>query len=572
MGLRLQRLKHPRTVRRLPVLALLALFCPLADAEPAPTLRYDADVKPLLQRYCYDCHGEDKHKGDVNLSLYPDEASVRRDPKVWRTVLQQLDERAMPPERKPQPTQEERERLTGWVRQTLDRLDPNHLPQDPGRVTARRLNRAEYNNTIRDLLGVETRPADLFPADGAGGGGFDNNADTLFLPPVLMEQYLKAAAAVLNEREARKVIVQPDDSTCKDAAARETVERFAARAFRRPVTPEEVDRLLRLFDLADDRGDSYEDAVKLALKGVLVSPQFLFRIERDQESKEAYAVSDYELATRLSYFIWSSMPDEELTRVAAEGKLHDPAVLEAQVRRMLADRKSKALAEQFGSQWLGFNELLTTAQPDRERFRGFTAAVRDAMYDEAVAFIDSVFREDRPLTTLIDADYTFVNGDLARHYGIKGVRGEDVKRVTLPDRNRGGILSLGAVLTVTSYPLRTSPVLRGKWVLEAVLGAAPPPPPPDVPELPKDDAPTEGMTFRQRLELHRTRAECASCHNRMDPLGFGLENFDPVGRWRTETAGTPVDAAGVLTTGETFTGPAELKQILLAKRNHSPGT
>jgi hypothetical protein len=309
---------------------------------------------------------------------------------------------------------------------------------------------------------------------------------------------------------------------------------------------------------------------------VLSSPRFLFRVEGSapgEGNKPFGLVDEYALASRLSYFLWSTMPDDELFEAAKAGKLHEPAVLEAQVRRMLKDGKSRALAESFGTQWLGVRDLLTTANPDPQRFPAFNAQLRYSMYDEAVTFIDSVFRDDAPLTTLLDANYVFVNDWLADQYGIKDRvgggdgKGEVLRRVELKDGTRGGILGLGAVLTVTSYPLRTSPVLRGKWVLEQVLSAPPPPPPPDLPELPKDDAKQNGLTFRQQLELHRQSTQCASCHNRMDPLGFGLENYDPVGRWRTQLAGDPVDASGVMTTGEKFTGPAELKKVLLARKD-----
>ena len=336
----------------------------------------------------------------------------------------------------------------------------------------------------------------------------------------------------------------------------------------------DLEPFLKLFDAADARGEDYADSVRLALKGVLVSPWFLFRVESDRDSATTtpWEVDDYELASRLSYFLWSTMPDDELFLYAGLGVLHEPHVLDAQVTRMLADPKSKALAESFGTQWLGVRELLTNRNPDPVRFPKFNAQLRFSMYDEAVAFVDSVFRDNAPLTTLLDSDYTFVNDWLAEHYGINDRvgggdgKGEVMRRVKLSDPSRGGVLSLGAVLTVTSYPLRTSPVLRGKWVLEQVLGDTPPPPPPGVPELPKDDAKIGGLTLRQQLELHRKSTQCASCHNRMDPLGFGLENFDAVGRWRSDVAGEAVDSSGVMPTGESFKGPAELKKVLLGRK------
>lgn len=531
-------------------------------------LAFDADVRLILQQFCLDCHNSDKHKGDVSLADYADETSVRRDHKLWQVVLEQVNERSMPPQTKPQPTEEQRQRLSQWINQALTSGKTGDRFKNPGRATLRRLNQAQYNNTLRDLLGISSRPADLFPADGGGGAGFNNNGDTLFLPPILLEQYLKAAATALNEAEPDRLqITEPSATLPPRDAARQSIEQFTARAFRRPATSVERDRLLSLFDRAIEHKQGYDAAVKLVYKAALVSPQFLFQTEVEQPSAAPYAVDDFELASRLSYFLWASMPDDELFRSAAERKLHDPAETERQVRRMMRDPKSRALAEEFGAQWLGIDTLKTTAQPDRRRFPNFTLAVRDAMYDEAVDFIDSVFRDDRSVMTLLSSDYTFLNEDLAEHYGIDGVKGQEMRRVTLDKKSRGGVLGLGAVLTVTSFPLRTSPVLRGKWVLETVLGAPPPPPPANAGQLPPDDKQPDGLSFRKRLELHRAKPECASCHNRMDPIGFGLENFDPVGRWRNEQGGQEVDAAGVLNTGEDFSGPVELKKVLLAKRS-----
>jgi mono/diheme cytochrome c family protein len=538
-----------------------------AHADDSP-VKFTRDIRPLFQSYCFSCHGPDKQKGDINLSTFNDESAIIRDPKTWGAVLEQLNDSTMPPAKKTQPTAAERLKLVTYVHDVMTHIDPATLPKDPGRVTIHRLNRVEYNNTMRDLLGVYTHPADTFPADAGGGGGFDNNADTLFIPPILMERYLNAAGEVLREVPGRKLIAtRPDEKLPPRDAAKQTIENFASRAFRRPVTTDEVEKFLRLYDGAAGRGENFDDATRLAMKAILVSPPFLFRIETDRDSKEPYAIGDYELASRLSYFIWSSMPDDELLDLAKRGTLHEDAVLERQARRMLKDPKSVALAENFASQWLGFRKLQTTAQPDRERFPKFTAAVRDAMYDESVLFFDSVFREDRGLLTLIDADYTFLNEALARHYGIPNISGEEMRRVELKDANRGGILCLGSVLTVNSYPLRTSPVLRGRWVLDAVLGTPPPPPPPDVPKIPDDDRAPDGLSIRQRLERHRQDPNCAACHARMDPIGFGLENFDPVGRWRTTAADKPIDSAGVLVSGEAFNGPAELKKVLLGKKD-----
>ena len=545
---------------------LIFVFATLGLGHAAETT-FEGDIRPVLDKHCFNCHGPKKAKAGVNLSLFTDGASIQRDPDLWLKVMSQLRERIMPPEAKPQPSSDERERVVRWIERALDSLDASQLARDPGRKVIHRLNRVEYNNTIRDLLGVDTSPADKFPADGGGGGGFDNNADTLFIPPILMEKYLAAADEILAEANLNKVFVfRPGVFTSARSAVRKNLETFVPRAFRRPVTREDIDPLITLFDRSQQTGAAYEDALKLALKAVLVSPNFLFRVEMEHGAEKPYPLNDYELATRLSYFLWSSMPDEKLFKLAGEKRLRQPKILEAQVLRMLQDSKAQSLAENFTGQWLGVRRLETSVQPDPNRFPSYTPALRKAMQTEPSEFFLSLLREDASLLKLLDADYTFANEDLAKHYGIVGVVGNKMRRVSLNDANRGGVLAMAGVLTLTSYPLRTSPVLRGRWVLDEILGTPPPPPPPLVPSLPPDDKPKEGLTLRQQLEKHRSKAECATCHQRMDPLGFGLENFDAIGRWRSEVGGEPIDANGVLTTGEKFQGPAELKKILLAKK------
>lgn len=544
------------------ILAVVPAFAGLA-AEPS----FDRDIRPLLETYCFKCHGAEKPKAGVNLSAFRDTGSVQRDPKTWEKVLTQLRDREMPPESKPQPKPEERDRLTEWVGKTLDSADFSKLPKDPGPAILHRLNRLEYNNTVRDLLGVNTRPAEKFPTDAGGGGGFDNNAATLYLPPILLEKFLAAADEIVRAAAPEKIfIAQPAGFSGKRGAARKIIEHFAMRAFRRPVEKDEVERLLGLYDQSVRRGATHEDAVRLTLKALLVSPNFLFRVEQDRPGKEPVPVDDFELASRLSYFLWSSMPDEELFRLAGGKKLRDPRVLEAQTRRMIQDAKSKTFAENFTSQWLGTRRLESSVQPDPGRFPTFTPGLRAAMQAEPVEFFHSLLREDASLLKLLDADYTFANADLAKLYGITNLAGAELRRVALTDRNRGGVLGMAGVLTLTSYPQRTSPVLRGKWVLEEIFGTPPPPPPSMVKSLPQDDKPKDGLTLRQRLEQHRVKPECAACHRRMDPLGFGLENFDAIGRWRTQISGQPVDARGELTTGEKFEGAVELKKILLEKK------
>lgn len=527
---------------------------------------FERNVRPLLQKHCLRCHGDSKPKGDINLARFAEEEALRGDPELWGKVVDALTERTMPPPgNKAGPNEDERQRAATSIQAVLDTIEG---ASDPGPSLVQRLTRRQYNNTIRDLLGVDSRPADAFPNDGGGGGGFDNNASTLFVPPILLEKYLAAAAGVLEQADpARYLIARPGPTVTSDEAAWRCLAAFARRAFRRPVEEGEVDRLMRLFHHAEARGDGFEASVRLALRAALVSPSFLYLVERDRhDANGPYPVSDHELACRLSYFLWASMPDTELSDLADAGRLHDPEVLERQVRRMLADGKSRALAEDFAGQWLRVGNLAELADPDRRLFPEFTTELRDAMTEEAIAFVHAILRDDRSVLELLDSDYTYLNERLAKHYGIEGVSGPEFRRVPLKDRNRGGVLGMAAVLTLTSYPRRTSPVLRGKWVLEELLGTPPPPPPPMVKALPADDRVRDGMTFRQRLELHRKDANCASCHARLDPLGFGLENYDVLGRWRDEIKGEPVDASGKLTTGEDFTGPAALRAILAGSK------
>lgn len=536
--------------------------------SPSTQSRYEKEIRPALEQYCAGCHGVKKQSGDINLSGFDTALSIQRNPALWRKVVTQMHERTMPPEGKPQPTDAQRDAVVKWLEETLKAFEEAAVPTDPGRTVIHRLNRLEYNNTVRDLLGVTSKPADKFPADGGGGGGFDNNADTLFVPPILMERYLEVADEILAQAPPERIfLVRPGKKYKPRVAAQLIIERLGARAFRRPIEKAETDRLMRLYDNATKRGANFESAVKLAVKAMLVSPKFLFRSEGEQKAEGAYTRTDWELASRLSYFLWASMPDGELFDLAAKKKLRDPKILEAQARRMIADPKFDDTAQSFAGQWLHARELYGVTQPDPRRFPTFTPTLRDAMFAEVSQLFGSVVRDNTNLLQLLDGDYTYVNEELAKHYGIEGITGSEMRRVSLEKGRRGGLLTTAAVLTVTSYPQRTSPVLRGKWVLEEILGTPPPPPPPNAGALPANDAVKDGLTFRQRLEEHRKKPECAGCHARMDPIGFGLENYDPIGRWREQIGGGPVDAAGVLATGEKFTGPAELKAHLKKRQD-----
>lgn len=370
---------------------------------------------------------------------------------------------------------------------------------------------------------------------------------------------------------AKKNLLGPgtDPRLSEAQAARRIITAFACRAWRRPVRDEEVEMLMSVRDRAAAHGANFCAAIRPALKAILVSPHFLFRVEADGSARAAESfrrVTGHELAVRLSYFLWSSMPDDELLRAAEKGRLSEPSEYEAQVRRMLADPKARALTDNFVGPWVQLGKL-QTSRPTEEFFPGYTPAIRMAMVQETVLFFEHMRLEDRSLIDVIDCDYTFVNEDLARHYGLPGVEGGEMRRVSLrPEDHRGGILGMGSMLTSTSHTYRTSPTLRGKYVLEVLLGAPPPPPPANVGVL-KDEARGKApRNFRESLSQHAGVAACAACHSRIDPLGFGLEQYDGVGRWRGGDVAV-LDASGELPDGTAFSGPAELKRLLMRRRD-----
>ena len=369
-------------------------------------------------------------------------------------------------------------------------------------------------------------------------------------------------------RSRRRIFVcRPASGEAEEPCARQILTTLARRAYRRPVTEADVDPLVDLFVMGRADGASFDDGVEMALSGVLVSPSFLFRAARAPDGAEpgtVYRLSDIDLASRLSFFLWSSIPDDELLGLAEQGRLSEPSVLAAQLTRMLGDPKARALVDNFVGQWLHLRNVADWT-PDPERFEDFDASLRYAFQRETELFLEHVIREDRSVLELIDADYSFLNERLARFYDIDGVEGGYFRRVSLAGTKRGGIMTHGSVLMVTSYPTRTSPVLRGKWVLENLLGAPPPPPPPDVPDL-DESAESSASSLREALERHRANPACAVCHARLDPLGFALENFDAVGRYRTEDEGVAVEASGALPDGTLVDGPRGLKNVLLARR------
>ena len=379
---------------------------------------------------------------------------------------------------------------------------------------------------------------------------------------------LSGTATTSDTESRRRVLLCTPSSATDEACARRIISTLARRAYRRPVTEAEIEVPLERYRTGARNG-GFESGVEMALRSILLSPNFLFRAESQPGTvapNTAYRISDIDLASRMSFFIWSSIPDDTLIDLAAKGALRRPDVLQQQVRRMLADPKSQALVENFAGQWLHIRNV-RTHQPSPETLFHFDDNLRKALDQEMNLFVASIMQENRPLTDLLDANYTFLNERLAKHYGIRGVLGERFRRVTLPaDSPRAGLLGKGALLMSTSYPNRTSPVIRGKWILENVFGAAPPPPPPNVPELKEERDPKKVLPMRELMAAHRKNPACASCHAQMDQLGFALENFDAIGEWRDQySSGVKVDASGQLPDGATFNGPAELNKLLRAK-------
>ena len=542
----------------------LALPCPAQTPEDkeAEAMLTDAKrsfkdhVEPFVKQYCAECHG-DRPKAGLNLKV-----AVRKpgDPafsRKWMECIANVNAHDMPPDDADQPTDDERQRF-------LDALAKiKYLSaRDPGPFVIRRLTKMEYGNTLHDLLGVDASVASELP-DEVAGEGYMNS-----LSPLQSEQYLSIANAALQKMPAEAQTRLLGD---KNTAVREVARTLARRAYRRPPTEAELDVLVRVFDLGRTNKLAHTASLRLMLKAVLVSPQFLFITPaKEADARQKIVPLDAcQLASRLSYLLWATMPDAELSELADAGKLHEPAVLKAQTKRLLADPRSRALFDSFGAQWLGLGELKDKTF-DPTKFPQMTGEMRSAMVDEARLFFESIVRENRSVVSFVDSDYTFLNGTLATLYGMeKTITGPQMRQVKLTNPNRGGILGMPGILATTSFPNRTSPVNRGVWVLEQVLGEHVPPAPPNVPTLEKQDQKKIGnLTLRQRTELHRTNAVCNNCHKILDPIGFGLENFDAIGRWRDQDdTGGKIDAVGELPGGKHFSSPKELKTIIAARKD-----
>lgn len=532
--------------------------------------RFEANIEPILVEYCFECHDEDGVAFDF--SSISTVATILKQGRVWQTGLRYLQNRQMPPADNPAPANEDIERLTGWLAEALACIDCQK-PLDPGRPTLRRLSRAEYDYTIRDLLHVDLHVArDTFPGD-AGGHGFDNFADALFLTPILMERYLYAADRILDEvlasNDARHALfrVMPTAKRSPEQAARSILKTFLPKAFRRPVTSGEIQERVALFKKAMSKNTSFETAMRPVIKSVLISPHFLYRQEADRPGENVYRISDHELAVRLSYFLWSSMPDRILFELADRNELSKPEVLRRQTQRMLKDPKSIALANHFASQWLAFDKIMFVS---RHEFSPIKWADRKSMFDEVASLFDAVVKEDLSVLNIIDADFSFLNRELASRYDLNAIKDrmetwsnpdqpQPLKRFTLPDRTRGGVITSAAVLVSTSDTYRTSPVRRGAWIIQELLGIPPPSPPPDVGEI---SAENKDKSIRQLLTEHAAKSSCASCHQHIDPIGFPLEQFDLHGKFIADR-----DVKGTLPDGRELTNVVQLKDYLLSQED-----
>lgn len=514
-------------------------------------------VPDVVRRHCAACHeGAEAERGFEVAAMFGGGDTPGRRERLAAAV-QRLRSRTMPPP--------DAETLPDEAaRRELVVAFAGQLPAEPGArvATARRLSRRQYEHTVQDLTGLAWRAHGL-PED-VRAHGFDSIGDVAGITPMLFETYFAAAgsiaAAVMASPAARQRLLPAG------VPVAEALRALLERAFRRLPWPEEVDERVQLFVRLRSEGRAEAEALAAVLQSVLASPAFLLRTETGRPDAP-HRLTGHELATRLAYLLTSSMPDDELLAAARSGELVEPALLVAQARRLVVANGGRRLAEDFAAQWLRFRDVLTANADFRRYPQIWNGNLRPALHEEAAAFFASIVREDLSVLNLLDADFTYVDATLAKHYGLPAVTGEGFQRVALDDRRRGGVLGMGAMLMVSSYPLRTSPVQRGKWILDTLLDASTPPPPPGAGTLPADDTPVAAQSLRAQLERHRRDRACASCHAQIDPLGFALENYDVLGRWRSELHGEALDVRGTLPDGTAIDGPVALKDVLLARKD-----
>lgn len=541
------------------------------SAYAAPPAESFGKAHAFLDTWCQSCHTGKAAAGGFRIADLNSPATLSSTPDKWTRAAARVRNGEMPPRGVQAPSLEERSEFTDWVDASL-RAEACSSAAKPAVWPVRRLNREEYSATVRDLLNVNIDVGERLPAEGAGGEGFDNAAETLFLSPIHAEKYMEAARIALDfaatDARAKAVIFisRPGDGVTELQSARTILHKFLRRAFRRPTEESAVAPWLALFEASRKAGETFDRSILFALRGVLMSPEFLFRLE-------PAGLDDYALASRLSYFLWGSMPDELLWDLAEAGQLKNPEVLKSQIGRMLRHPKSTGFARRFVEQWLRTRDLGGDKSPDPAIFPIWAESeeVRSDIRYQPVMFLRELLTKDLSLLNLLDSRFTVLNRTLAKLYNVPVQWRKDAARALYPvelpaGSDRGGLLGMPAVLAVSSYPNRTSPVLRGAWVLDVILGTPPPPPPPGVPPLEKEQA-GNPTTVRERLTQHRANPACASCHSRIDPPGFALENYDALGFWRTEEAGKPIDSAGELSDGSKINGPNELKDALMNRKD-----
>tara|TARA_B100000686_G_scaffold351716_1_gene451254 strand:+ start:801 stop:2813 length:2013 start_codon:yes stop_codon:yes gene_type:complete len=592
---------------------IFSLFLCASSISLAQQTARNHPLAPLLEENCATCHGPATQTAGIDLTSLIQETPLVKNLETWNRVIGALEVGKMPPPGAPQPSQSERAAMLALLRQDIDQFDFSTI-DNPGFELMRRLTHAEYDNTVRDLFGVELNITERFPAELIGNSGFENSSNTLFLQSSLMERYIGAAQTIIDlalpaeptseiHYKTRELIFvnKPSSNVSEQEASEAVLEAFLSRAFRRPITNTELFAAAQQFAAARSSGLTYEGSIKQVIQSSLISPKFLLRVELSQEEAASFRINDYELASRLSYFLWASMPDEELFELAAAGRLNDAAVLQEQVSRMLADEKANTLGDLFAAQWLGFHNVGTRIWLDPIDQPWCTDSLMTAMRDETSMFFMALLRDDLPIRSLIDANFTFVNEELAKTlYGMDDIKGEQMRRVSVVDPNRGGVLGHASVLALTSNYTTTSPVKRGVYVLDTILGTPPPEPPPNVGVLSQELQEIREMSFREKVEMHSANEYCRGCHSRIDPIGFSMENFSFFGQWRDtydfrarvdsaneadesvtintesspdpitihfKTTSRPISAEGSLPDGESFDGPAGLKAALLRDRH-----
>ena len=555
-----------------PILILLCLFMTFHDL--AKSMADELSGVTLIKNFCLDCHDGETQKGEINLKAALGSEPLVKNLDLWKTVINRIENGDMPPKKNDQPSYSEKKALLKWLDREVVQFDYSSI-DDPGYEQARRLTHIEFSNTLRDLLGLNMNLVEDFPIDLSGKSGFDNSANTLFLQPILMERYLGAidkaveATIPLEGNPTGKspvLIVWPNNKEEELEAAGKIINRFLLRAFRRPPTNREVNEVSAVYNRSREKNEPFAIGIRRALAAALVSPVFLLKSEQVKETNESYQVDEFELASRLSYFLWASMPDDELFRMALEKRLAKPDEFARQVVRMLADSKADALGNVFAAQWLGFDALGVRVRLDPIDNPWCTDTLMTAMKQESAMGFTSLVRKNKPLSDLIQSKTTYVNEELAKFYKLKGVKGNEMRLVAHTDKRRYGLFGQASVLAVTSSPYRTSPIRRGEWILDSLLGTPPPPPPPDAGELDEDIEENRKLTFRQKLEMHSKNPRCYSCHREMDPLGFSLENYDWFGRWRSESRGRSIDSKGRLPSGTEFEGPIGLRDVIVGEK------